>query len=284
MTLIPTELRQRILTGVGLALVAALIIFLGGTPLILVLLLISGLAMFEFLSVTLPPYRTDKNVIDSDAFLYALGFSTVPVGLAFGGLQGAASTFVLCVTLMILREMRLFESNVHEENSRDSLTAIALTLVYPLLFSLTFLGGVLLIQAKLGGDSWRVLGWYIITVAVNDIGAYFFGRLFGKKLLSPRVSPKKSCEGAIGGLLLAVLLSVLLGRLLGVPVADGTLLVVAILTSSLCQLGDLVESFVKRIYGVKDMGSILPGHGGVLDRLDGHLFAAPVLILLSELM
>lgn len=108
----------------------------------------------------------------------------------------------------------------------------------------------------------------------NDSGAYFVGINFGKHKLSPRISPQKSIEGSIGGIGGGLIAAVLAGIVFKKSLLP--LLVLAFLVVITGQFGDLVESVIKRNAGVKDSGTFLPGHGGILDRLDSLLFAGPV--------
>jgi phosphatidate cytidylyltransferase len=123
--------------------------------------------------------------------------------------------------------------------------------------------------------------WALGLVWATDIGAYFAGRSIGGPKLAPKVSPSKTWSGLAGGVLAALLLGFLLHRFAGLPIqlaaASGLLAVAA-------QLGDLLESHMKRRAGVKDSGTLLPGHGGVLDRLDGVVAAAPLAALLYLLL
>lgn len=121
----------------------------------------------------------------------------------------------------------------------------------------------------------------VIVIAGNDVGAYFFGRGFGKRKLAAVVSPHKTVEGFIGGLFTgAVVASVLAVFPPWESVGIAKALVTAALVGVLAPIGDLAESMVKRALGVKDMGSVLPGHGGMLDRIDGFLFAIPAVYVL----
>ncbi len=128
----------------------------------------------------------------------------------------------------------------------------------------------------------------LVAVALSDTGAYFVGRAFGKHKLAPLTSPKKSWEGAVGGVVfavLAVLVLWLLVRHFGwqrhyPPAMPWAWALLAAVLSVVSQLGDLAESMIKREAGVKDAGRFFPGHGGVLDRCDGLLFAAPALYYL----
>lgn len=121
----------------------------------------------------------------------------------------------------------------------------------------------------------------VIVIAINDMGGYFVGRSLGRRRLAPVVSPAKTVEGLIGGLLLGAVAAAVLAVFppweeIGIERA----LVAAGLIGILVPIGDLAESMVKRSLGVKDMGSVLPGHGGMLDRIDGFLFAVPAVYIL----
>ncbi|WP_305811115.1 phosphatidate cytidylyltransferase [Photobacterium leiognathi] len=114
-----------------------------------------------------------------------------------------------------------------------------------------------------------------------DTGAYFSGKRFGKHKMAPAVSPNKTIEGLIGGVVLAVIITWIGANLLAIPfVSISSLLLIAIITVVISVLGDLVESMFKRASGVKDSGNILPGHGGILDRIDSLTAAIPVFALL----
>lgn len=123
--------------------------------------------------------------------------------------------------------------------------------------------------------------YLVFLVAANDIGAYFVGRAFGRRNLSPVISPTKTWEGLIGGLIAGLVVSSVLTTFPAwesIGIAKG--LVAAAVVGLVAPIGDAVESMVKRSLGVKDMGSVLPGHGGMLDRIDGFLFAVPAVYFL----
>ncbi len=118
----------------------------------------------------------------------------------------------------------------------------------------------------------------VFIVWGSDIGAYLVGRLVGGPKLAPRISPGKTRSGAVGGLAVAMLIGWGAGIVWNLPPWQG--IAVAALLGIASQLGDLFESAAKRYFGVKDSGRLIPGHGGVLDRVDGLLVAAPVAALL----
>jgi len=127
---------------------------------------------------------------------------------------------------------------------------------------------------------WHVI-WLFGIIWTADSGAYFTGRTFGGPKLAPRISPNKTISGAIGGLVCAMLMSTALGYFLQVPLLPMALWGGVLAVASI--IGDLLESAIKRHFGIKDSSSIIPGHGGVLDRLDSLLTTAPVLALLALL-
>lgn len=149
-----------------------------------------------------------------------------------------------------------------------------------------FLMGIIILTASITAiySLWQVSPWWLMYVFLlvwcADSGAYFIGRKFGKRKLAPNVSPNKSIEGFIGGIITAsfVAMGVGFGLELG-TVALIAFLGLSGLTVLASVLGDLFESMLKRRAGIKDSGSILPGHGGVLDRIDSLLSATPVFAL-----
>jgi phosphatidate cytidylyltransferase len=118
------------------------------------------------------------------------------------------------------------------------------------------------------------------VISATDIGAYFVGRRFGKHKLSPIISPNKTWEGLAGGIIAALIAAVLLSPYIPIEHTLRSVLWMGPFIAILAQAGDLFESSLKRQAGVKDSGTILPGHGGLLDRFDGYMFATPVFAVL----
>lgn len=129
------------------------------------------------------------------------------------------------------------------------------------------------------GRAWLYLA--LFATFGSDTAAYFIGKAFGKRRLAPRISPGKTWEGAIAGLFGAVIISLLftLPTPLQLPLGYGGAIVLGLLISVFGQIGDLVESLLKRNTGVKESGNLVPGHGGMLDRMDSIVFAGVVVYL-----
>lgn len=127
------------------------------------------------------------------------------------------------------------------------------------------------------GDALPLVAAIVLITALFDIGSYFAGRAFGRTKLAPIISPNKTVEGLIGGVILALGTGAVFGRfdIFSDPLDMQMGLVLAAAICVVAPLGDLTESAIKRLIGVKDMGSILPGHGGMLDRVDGFIFSVP---------
>ena len=117
----------------------------------------------------------------------------------------------------------------------------------------------------------------LLVVWFTDSGAYFTGRKIGKRKLWPEISPNKTIEGFIGGIIWAIAIALILNYFVDLDKPILIIIVVTVVASVFGQMGDLVESALKRHFNVKDSGSILPGHGGILDRFDSILFVMPLL-------
>lgn len=145
--------------------------------------------------------------------------------------------------------------------------------VFPMLYLGVPIGALIALRTLRGREALFLL---LLTVMVSDTAQYYSGRAFGKRLLAPAISPKKTIEGAAGGFLFGALLLSVAGEwwLPHTPPLLRALLGVAIVALGIA--GDLFESMLKRSAGLKDSSALIPGHGGVLDRIDALLFAAPV--------
>jgi phosphatidate cytidylyltransferase len=155
----------------------------------------------------------------------------------------------------------------------DGIVGDLSTAFFGLMYLGLLAGFCALMLAPHDGD--RRVTCYIATVVASDVGGYAAGVLFGKHPMAPKISPKKSWEGLAGSAAMCMLVGyILMTTLLHAAWWNGVLFGLAMVT--IATLGDLFESMIKRDIGIKDMGTILPGHGGILDRLDSLLPAAPV--------
>jgi len=142
---------------------------------------------------------------------------------------------------------------------------------------------VLLHQDGPMGHRWLLTALAVVWAA--DSGAYFAGRRFGKRKLAPRISPNKTVEGLVGGLLGGLVVGLAFGWYAGAtPAQLPALALVSVITVLFSVFGDLFESLLKRHVGAKDSGDVIPGHGGVLDRIDGVLAALPLFLVGKEIL
>jgi len=183
-------------------------------------------------------------------------------------LGGPYFWITLCVlTIMIAR---LFSRRPVEGALED----IAVTLLGVFYVALLF-GFSVAIHAGPAGKKWLV--FLFLVIWASDTGAYYIGTAFGKHRLYEKISPKKSIEGLIGGMLASMIIAVLCKVWLVPSIGFLESAILGACLAAIGTVGDLVESLIKRSAGVKDSGSLIPGHGGILDRMDSMLFAAPVL-------
>ncbi|MBK9148679.1 MAG: phosphatidate cytidylyltransferase [Flavobacteriales bacterium] len=130
----------------------------------------------------------------------------------------------------------------------------------------------------------NILVGFMLLLWANDTGAYLLGRAIGRTKLMPSVSPGKTVEGLLGGLVLTIVAAWVVARWIDHELEPSTWLIAAPFITFSATIGDLLESAMKRAAGVKDSGTIMPGHGGVLDRFDGYLLAAPVMVVIALLL
>jgi phosphatidate cytidylyltransferase len=166
-------------------------------------------------------------------------------------------------------------------DSKDSLEGVGLSLLGVFYIGFLFSHQILIreIPSVTGGN--EMSGWYYLLfpyfiVWTSDTSAYFVGKFFGKHPLAPVTSPGKTVEGAIGGIVCSIILALIYQSFVPEYIFLKDALILGLLVAIVCQLGDMIESRIKRETGVKDSSSFIPGHGGVLDRYDGILVSVPV--------
>jgi len=206
----------------------------------------------------------------------ALG-APLPRAVTMAGAMAACASFiavepplVAVLSAIVIAVAGLAVAGGHP--TRDMLAAVA-SAVFAALWIGIPLGTIVAIREFGGAEMVLPL---IFTIVVSDSAQYYAGRAFGRRTLSPLISPKKTVEGAIGGLVFAIPAMVWAGSRFLPLIAWPWLALLGAAVAALGMTGDLFESAIKRAADVKDSSHLIPGHGGVLDRLDGWFFAAPV--------
>lgn len=166
---------------------------------------------------------------------------------------------------------------------RAALADVAVTVFGPIYTSLSLSCIVLLRITDAGWFGMLLTFGVILSVWANDVVAYIAGSTCGKHLLAPRISPRKSFEGLLGGLVGAMLIWLAMTRIPGLGLGVAQALIYGLIVGLLAMIGDLFESRIKRGVGIKDSGSLMPGHGGLLDRCDSLLFGTMTAYLLLTL-
>ncbi len=270
-----SDLLTRIIVSVVLApLFFCVLFFLPPVFLAVLVAAIAAMASYELLRATQVAHHNRMYVYT------ALTAAVIPLGhwMGHGGLVVRGGALLLMAALF-LTAIRLYD-----DEKAGSFGQVMVCLFGGLVIP-AFLSA--LVQLK-GMENGRYLVLLpVICAFLTDAGAYFAGMFFGRHRGITRVSPNKSLEGYIGGILSGALFLLLYGVILQkfahLTVSFPTMALYGVLGSAITELGDLSFSLVKRQYGVKDYGNLLPGHGGMLDRFDSMIFAAPMLLLLVEL-
>ncbi len=263
-----SSLQQRVVTAVVLAPIVTFIFYLGGAVFVALLMVALMCAYQEWIRIS---YRTTAPIWPKKLEYTAMATLALTICMAYSVTYALA--FALCgigtVITAIIAHLYL------ERGPRSAATLSTIGVVY------LGIAGLSLVWLREQGaivtpqHEWALLLVIILHVWATDTFAYIFGRLIGGPKLMPRVSPKKTWAGLIGGSISA---SIVMGWLAGwalLPHANWFYFLGVVL-AVMAQIGDLIESHLKRLAGFKDSGTILPGHGGILDRIDGLIMAAPI--------
>ncbi|MEZ5859456.1 MAG: phosphatidate cytidylyltransferase [Geminicoccaceae bacterium] len=264
---VPADFAKRAIAGVVMALVAGLVIVLGGWYLVAVLMLVVVLAAGEWAALTLQDSRKRYAVLGMVLLPLAILAGTHQAITAWRGTDMALVGGALGAVLLLVSGWLIRRVGGWSERRWAVLGILYLGVPAVVWLALRDLP-----------DGLHLVLWLVAVVVCTDVFAYLVGRTVGGPKLAPRISPGKTRSGLAGGMLAAAVAGALLAGWVGwgwfqAGLAGAVLALVA-------QTGDLFESAMKRRAGVKDSGHLIPGHGGVLDRFDGFLFAAPVFALL----
>lgn len=243
-------------------------------PFLVIAALALGAGLFEFFTMT------KKLELKADASIAYLGAAALFVAFLFDAPAKAPDLLILTLALFLIAvfitQMFRFQSDFSKMLTGLSVTVLGVLYV-------VFLGGFI-VAMRAGFEntlvphlSTKLLVFFFLVGFGADAGAYYVGKNFGERKLIPKVSPNKTWEGAIGGLVLSAAFAALASFWFFPELPFQFSIPLAIVMTIVGILGDLAESAIKRGAAVKDAASILPGHGGLLDRLDSLLFSAPIL-------
>ena len=268
-----SELTKRIRTGIPLAAGIALVVFAPTFIVGLVVLVLAFIGAQELTAMLAGKEdKTDSTVLLPE---WMLPVAAVLMGLgALGGESGLHATLLISGAGWIIIEL-VFTP----KNELSKFTPLGFGL-FGMVWIIWSLAHMTLIKELPNGTA--LLFYLLFVISFSDIFAYFGGKRFGKSMLAPTISPKKTWEGSFFGVVGGGIVGAVFGEItMSMFWLYGMLL--AMVLAVVGQFGDLIESKIKRLCNVKDSGKILPGHGGILDRIDGHMLAAPVFYYLLKL-
>jgi phosphatidate cytidylyltransferase len=280
-------LRQRSISAIGIVLFAAIPAFIGGIVFAIALLVVAVVSLFELTSAFrvagFAPFRWTALIAGA---LFVIIGAIEPLK----AIPWLVIALLLLTLIIPMARPTLGGALVDWSLSFAGTVYVAL----PLVFAIGLRGfdgdasqGWVNDVAGWFGTSGRglaLVGMVFSVTWLNDTAAYLLGRRFGKTKLVPTISPGKTRIGSIAGLAAGALTGMLAAWVFGLPVNIAIAAVIGLLVAIAGQFGDLAESLIKRSLGVKDMGNLIPGHGGMLDRVDALLFTFPVTYALAELL
>lgn len=266
------DLTTRALTGVVFLLVMITAIWFNRYTAFILFLLITTLGILEFLGLALEKVSGFKKLIAVKLNIILMLGLVVSKSVYHFQAVGIA-IIIFCVAMLFSLLISMQRKSLHDWSS------VAFGLVY---VTLPFLA-LYLLGFSYGEYNFKSILSIFIILWCSDTGAYMFGKFLGKHKFLPEVSPKKTWEGFIGGVAMAVLAAFILNQLDWISYKTPWY-ALALLVSVFGAFGDLFQSQLKRLKGVKDSGNLMPGHGGILDRFDGLLFCVPVIFAIEKLI
>lgn len=254
-------LKQRIVTGVIAGLVFITLLVLGGYWYAGLIVLLSIIGYREYMQMN----GFTKYKLTAVVGLISLLYLTVPWE-TFGGSLPVSASAIIWLTMFVLLFVTVASKNTI---TIDQVSVILLGVIY-IGFGFNYMIATRLAEH---GLFWSIV--VFVCIWASDSGAYFVGSKLGKHPLWPQISPKKSIEGAIGGVVISMIAALGFAWYAPDMLGLGKALVLGFVIAVVGQVGDLIQSAYKRVKGIKDTGTLLPGHGGVLDRMDSWLIVFP---------
>ncbi|HEY4601589.1 MAG TPA: phosphatidate cytidylyltransferase [Cerasibacillus sp.] len=258
-------MKQRIITAFIALLIFVPILIYGKLPFIILTYLMASIGLFELLRMRNISISSFPAIITLIFLWFLLLPNTVELSL------GKTEIVIFYVIIMLFYTVL--------SKNRFSFDEVGFTLIAMLYLTMGFL---FFMETRL--ESLAYVFYLLVIVWSTDTGAYFTGRALGKHKLWPDISPNKTIEGAIGGIVFACVFGLVFQLIYPLPLPKHVMLTATIFLSMAGQIGDLVASAYKRHYDVKDSGKLLPGHGGILDRMDSLLFVFPIFHIIYVLL
>lgn len=276
-------MKQRVLSGVVIAIVAISVLLLMNTVVFpIVWTVLAVMAVYEIEKVT--------QIKNKALMILSLVFSALFCLNESFGFAEVSYSVVLAVYVLIMLTIMLIGYDITK--FEHVAVAFFASVAVPFAFSIF----VYLRDINLNSDGKfsKTEGVYLILLVLvcswlTDVFAYFTGRAFGKHKLCPKISPKKTVEGAIGGIIIPAVINIIVLAVFEKFFFDGTvipywaMLIISPVLSVASMLGDLSASTIKRNFGVKDFSNLIPGHGGIMDRFDSCLFVLPAIYVIVNL-
>jgi phosphatidate cytidylyltransferase len=260
-------MKQRIITAIVAAAVFLPIILYGKSPFIILMYLIASVSLYEALKMRGHKIYSIPGLL-SLAILWVFLIPEIYIGiihnLGYSKIELSFLAVLIFLTYTVITKNRF---------TFDDVAYSLLSILY------VGIGYYYFMEIRLE-EGVQFVFYALFIIWATDSGAYFIGKAIGKKKLWPHISPNKTVEGFLGGVVSAVIVGVIMTFFSDLEMSIPKLIVVTAILSIFGQMGDLVESALKRHYKVKDSGHLLPGHGGMLDRFDSLLFVLPLLYFL----
>ncbi|WP_261132883.1 phosphatidate cytidylyltransferase [Bacillus sp. Marseille-Q3570] len=264
-------MKERIITGVIAALVFLPIVFIGGVWFYSVMALLAAVGIRELLRMK------GIKLVHVPGMISLLMVILLVIPKKFWDFNYDLDTVKMYTIIIGLFSLLTWTVITKNRFTFEDASFVIMSTLY------VGIGFLYFNETRALNDGIGAIFFVLFIVWATDSGAYFFGKSMGKRKLWPVISPNKTIEGSLGGLLCAVIVAVIFQMIL--PIYSTVLLAVvaAMVIGVFGQIGDLVESAFKRHYEVKDSGTLLPGHGGILDRFDSILFVLPILHIVQLL-
>lgn len=257
-------MKQRIQTAIIALIIFVPLVIYGGWPFTIFTYIMATIGVMELM-------KMNKSIQSKVPSFLAIGFLWIlllpTINTVIPNFWFTKQEFIIVFIMVILSYTVLSKNTFTFDNAGFLLLATAYV----------GMGFFFLIQIRMAGLSYILYALFVIWA--TDTGAYFFGRAFGKRKLWPEISPNKTMAGAIGGIIVACIVAISFQLVYPFELSLLAIVGMTIVVSIVGQIGDLVASAFKRHYEIKDSGTLLPGHGGILDRMDSLLFVLPLLHL-----